>query len=73
MNERSLVDGLGTHMAWKTGCVGILIGQIHWAGTLSAISFGGPVEGSCNCCQGRKSATHGDLDGVALRTKMVSP
>jgi len=73
MSERSLVEGLGTHMAGKTACAGILIEQIHWVGTLSAILLTGLVEGSCNCCRGRKSATHGDLDSVALRTKMVSP
>jgi len=73
MNEQSLVEGSGTHMAWKKACAGILIEQIHWVGTLSAILLTGPVEGSCNCCRGRKSATHGDLDSVALRTKMVSP
>lgn len=29
MSERSLVEGLGTHMAGKTACAGILIEQIH--------------------------------------------
>jgi len=73
MNELSLAEGSGTHMVWKTGCAGILIGQIHWVGTLSARLLMGLVGGNRNCCRGRKSATHGDLDGVALRTKMVSP
>jgi hypothetical protein len=72
MNERSLVEVLGTHMAWRTGCAGILIEQIRWVDTLSAILLTGLVEGSCNCCRGRKSATRGDLDGIPLRTKMVS-
>jgi hypothetical protein len=52
MNERSLVEVevLDTHMAWKTACAGILIEQIHWVGTLSAILLTGPVEGSCSYC-----------------------
>ena len=53
MNERSLVEVLGTHMAWRTGCAGILIEQIRWVDTLSAILLTGLVEGSCNCCRGR--------------------
>jgi hypothetical protein len=73
MNVRSPVEGLGTHTAWKTACAGILIERIHWVGTLSAILLTGPVEGGCNYCRSIKSATRGDLDSVALRTKMVSP
>jgi len=73
MNERSLVDGSGTHMAWKIVCAGILIEQIRWVGTLSATLLTGLVEGGRNCYRGRKSVTRGDLGGVALRTKMVSP
>ena len=54
MNERSPVDGSGTHMAWKTTCAGILIEQIHWVDTPSATLLTGPVEGGCNCYQSRK-------------------
>jgi len=60
MNEKSPVGGSGTHMAWKIGCAGILIEQIHWVGTLSATLLTGPAEGGCNCCRGRESVTHGD-------------
>lgn len=49
MNERSLVEGLGMHMAWKTVCAELLIEQIHWVGTLSAILLTDPAEGSYNC------------------------
>lgn len=72
MSERSLEDLSGMHMAWKIVCVGISIEQVDWAGTLSAMLLTGPVEGGCNCYQGRKSVTQGDLDGVALRTRVVS-